>query len=578
MAEQIDLENVNLTYVETVEEVNQFMSWLGERRDWLAYDTETGGLSFWKEPLRLFQFGDTQSGWAFRGDRWMGVLEEVMKKYTGRLVGHNMYFDVRFTEFNGIEMPKKNIHDTMNMSHIIDPVKSVALKTRTSSMLSPQAKKLSGALAGAMKAQGWGWNDIPYDFPIYWGYGAFDCVLTARLAESYWPRIESEFLNVYNLEMEVSRICSNMEYKGTRVDLLYCDQKYREFTDFCQATEAWCLENYGVMPSENQSVAIALVKDGVDLSKTTASGQWSTDKDVLDGLDHPLAKAVLGHRKASKLKQSYFRNFLEMNDHGILHPSIRTLGARTARMSVREPALQTLPQGPIVRNAFIPGEGMVWVSADFSNIEMRLLAHFSGDPGLLEAAATSDMHLTMARIGYQDDTIEKKDRRRQVFKNANFAMAYVAGNEQFARTAELPLDEAVAFLDFYDEKFPGVKAFQKNVQTVALARLNQEGQAYIKTPLGRRHPSVRDKIYTLVNYLVQGSAADAFKQSLIDLDMAGFGPYMLMPVHDEQNFAIPVDRLEEMIPEIKETMRQADGWKVPLTVDVGYGASWGEAK
>lgn len=573
----IDLESVNLTYVETVEEVNRFMSWLGERRDWLAYDTETGGLSFWKDSLRLFQFGDTESGWAFRADRWLGVLEEVMKKYTGRLVGHNMYFDVRYTEFNGIEVPKKNIHDSMNMAHIIDPVKSVALKSRTSAMLSPQAKRLQGALGGAMKAQGWGWGDIPFDFPIYWGYACFDTILTARLAESYWPRIESEFLNVYNLEMEVSRICSNMEYKGTRVDLLYCDAKYREFTDFCQATEAWCLENYGVMPSENQSVAVALVKDGVDLSKTTASGLWSTDKDVLDGLDHPLAKAVLGHRKASKLKQSYFRNFLEQNDNGILHPSIRTLGARTARMSVREPALQTLPQGHIVRDGFIPGEGMAWVSADFANMEMRLLAHFSQDPGMLEAAATTDMHLTMARIGYKDDTIEKKDHRRQTFKNANFAKAFVAGVEQFARTAGLDMDAAVQFLDFYDEKFPGVKTFQKQVQTVALARLNQEGQAYIKTPLGRRHPAVRDKLYTLCNYLVQGAAADAFKQSLIDLDMAGFGPYMLLPVHDEQNFEIPLGMLEEAIPEIQATMRQ-DGWSVPLTVDVGSGTSWGQAK
>lgn len=576
--ESCPIEGVQINLIESTEEAAQFMRWLGKRREWLAVDTETGGLSFWKDPLRLVQFGDTETAWVMRWDRWAGVAMEALQKYEENLVGHNVGFDWRYlSHHSGENVSWKNVHDTMNMAHIIDPVKSVALKTRTSSMLSPQAKKLQGALAGAMKAQGWSWSEIPYDFPIYWGYAGFDCILTARLAESYWPRIQSEFSDVYALETEVTRICSNMEQRGTRVDLPYCDKKYKEFNEYCQATEAWCLENYGVMPSENQNVAIALVKDGVDLSKTTASGQWSTDKDVLDGLDHPLARAVLGHRKASKLKQSYFRNFLEMNDHGVLHPSIRTLGARTARMSVREPALQTLPKGPIVRNGFIPRDGMVWVSADFANIEMRLLAHFSGDPGLIEAASTSDMHLTMARIGYEDDTIEKKDPRRQTFKNSNFAQAYCAGTEQFARTAGLDLDSAVKFLDFYNEKFPGVKAFQKNVQNVALARLNQEGQAYIKTPLGRRHPAVRDKIYTLVNFLLQGSAADAFKQSLIDLDMAGFGPYMLLPVHDEQNFELPLDQVDELIPEIVSTMRQ-DGWAVPLTVDVGSGTSWGESK
>jgi DNA polymerase-1 len=220
---------------------------------------------------------------------------------------------------------------------------------------------------------------------------------------------------------------------------------------------------------------------------------------------------------------------------------------------------------------------MVWVSADFANVEMRLLAHFSGDPGLLKAASTSDMHLEMAKLAYGDSDILKADPRRQTMKNANFAKAYVAGNEQFARTAGIDLDSAIAFLDLYDERFPGVKVFQKNVQTVALARLNQEGQAYIKTPIGRRHPAVRDKIYTLVNYLIQGAAADSFKQSLVDLDMAGFGDYMLMPVHDEENFELPADKLEELIPEIEATMRQ-DNWAVPLTVTVGYGSSWGAAK
>lgn len=574
----IDLESVNLHYVETVEEVNQFMTWLGQRRDWLAWDTETGGLSHWKDKLRLFQFGDQDTGWAFRSDRWLGVAAEVFEKYEDPMVGHNVYFDIRFMEYNGVHVPTKNQHDTKNMSHIIDPVKSSSLKARTSQMLSPQAKRLQGALEGAMKAQGWGWGDIPFDFPIYWGYGAFDCVLTARLAEMYHPQVQAEFSDVYALEMEVSRICSNMEVKGTKIDVAYCSQKYGELREYCQETEKWVLENYQVMPSENQQVAIALIKEGVDLSKTTASGLWSTDKDVLEGLDHPLAQAVLGHRKANKIMNTYFKNFLELHDpQGAVHPSINPLGARTARMSVKDPALQTLPQGKIVRDAFIPRDGHTWVSADFDNVEMRMLAHYSQDPKMLEAARTTDMHLTMARIAYKDDSIEKKDPRRQTFKASNFAKAFVAGTEQFARTAGLDLDQAIAFLDFYDAEFPGVKAFQKTVQNVAMARLNSDGQAWVKTPLGRRHIATRDKIYTLVNYLCQGGAADAFKQSLVDMDMAGFGQYMLLPIHDELALEAPTANIEEFIKEAQEVMRQ-DNWAVPLTVSIGTGTSWGDAK
>jgi len=573
-----NLDEVVINYVETIDEVLEFKRWLGEHHDWMAFDCETSGLSSWADVLRLVQFGDLNTAWVFRADRWLGVVEEVFQSYEGRYAGHNVFFDVRFLEANGIKIPKKNLNDTKNMSHIIDPVKSSSLKTRTSAMLSPQAKRLQGALEGAMKAQGWTWGTIPFDYPIYTGYAGFDCILTARLAELYYPQIQAEFSDVYTLEMEVSRICSNMEVKGTLIDVPYCEGKYAELKEYVQNAEKWCLENYGVMPSENQSVAIALVRDGVDLSKTTATGLWATDKDVLDGLDHPLAQAVLGHRKANKIMNTYFKNFIEMHDsEGAVHPSINPLGARTARMTVKDPALQTLPQGRVVRDGFIARPGHTWVSADFDNVEMRILAHFSQDPAMLEAALTTDMHLTMARIGYKDDTIEKSDRRRQTFKNANFAKAFVAGVEKFAHTAGLDLDEATQFLDFYDEKFPGVKAFQKLVQTTALARLNQEGQAYVKTPIGRRHTAAKDKIYTLCNYLVQGSAADAFKQALVDLDMAGFGDYLLLPVHDEADMELPTDQLDEMIPEVQRIMRQ-DNWAVPLTVSVGTGPSWGAAK
>ena len=578
MEEQVKLEDVQLNYVTCNDDVQRFFSWLSQRRQFLAYDTETGGLEHWKQPLRLCQFGDTETGWAFRADRWLGVVAEVFEKYEGPIAGHNIPFDVRFTEVQGgIKIPWSSLYDTRTMAHAVDPTLNTSLKARTSKMLDPRAKKLQGALAATMSAQKWGWNDIPVDFELYWGYGAFDCVLTARLAESYWPKIVEDYRRVFDLEMEVSRICSNMEVRGVAIDLPYVERKYEEITNYTAQLETWCQSNYGVRPSETQKVTKKLIDLGVDLSKTTASGQWALDRDVLEGIDHPLAQAVLEHRQKTKIASSYFKNFIEMHDNGILHPSINTLGARTGRMSMQNPALQTLPRGRVVRDAFIPRSGDTWAAIDFDNIEMKLLAHFCQDPAMLEAARTSDMHLEMARIAYGDQEIQKKDQRRQTFKNANFAKAYVAGVEKFAMTAGMDIDSAREFLNFYDERFPGVKSLQRKVEHVGKQRLATTGRGYVKSPIGRIHYAEKDKLYTLVNSLIQGTAADAFKQSMVDLDRSGFGEYLLLPVHDEVDMELPSEHALDMLKEIENVMTQTE-WSVPLTVSSSMGSCWGEAK
>jgi DNA polymerase I-like protein with 3'-5' exonuclease and polymerase domains len=571
------MEDTVIHFVEEFSEVEGFFQWLSQKRDWLAIDTETGGLEFWKQPLRLVQIGDTQEAWVFRADRWLGVIEEAIKKYDGRWVGQNLPFDIRFLEAQGgIKFPWSKAHDTKTMAHLLNPNRSTSLKALGAAFLSPQAKRLQGALQAAMVAQKWGWADIPFDFPTYWGYGGADAILTARIAEKFWPEVEANYRAVYDLEMQVARICSAMEMKGVQIDLPYCEMMYDKIKEYCGETERWCLEEYGVRPSEAQSVATKLVSEGVDLSKTTPTGMWAMDKDVLEGLDHPLAKAVLGHRQKTKIGSTYFENFLNMHDHGVLHPSINTLGAVTGRMSIQNPALQTLPRGSIVRDAFVPRRGFAWVSADFDNIEMKLLAHFCQDQGMLEAARTQDMHLEMAKIAYQDPDMQRKDPRRQTFKNANFAKAYVAGVEKFSWTAGIPVEEGKAFLDFYDELFPGVKDFQRKVINVAKQRLASEGKAYVLSPLGRRHTEVKDKLYALVNRLIQGTAADAFKQSLIDLDNAGFGGNLLLPVHDEADLEILVDEAKDAIPEIERIMTQSN-WSVPLTVSAeGPFERWGD--
>lgn len=572
------IEDAKITYVRTNDDVQEYFRWLSEDREWLAFDTETGGLEFWKQPLRLVQFGDTETAFVFRADRWLGVVEETFQKYEGKIVGQNVPFDVRFLNYQGnVQVPWDNLYDTKVMAHALDPTKSTSLKSLGAVHLTPKAKKLQGALAAAMTAQKWGWADIPLDFDIYWGYAGLDTILTARIAEAFWPKIQADYRAVFNLEMEVSRVCSDMEMRGVLVNMPYIEEMYAQIQEYTSKLETYCVQTWGVRPSETQKVAIQLHNLGIELSKQTETGAWAMDKDVLEGIDHPLAKAVLEHRQKTKIGSTYFGNFITMHHNHVLHPSINTLGARTGRMSVQNPAVQTLPRGRVVRDAFIPRSGRVWASFDFDNIEMKLLAHFCQDPKMLEAARTSDMHAAMARIAYKDDSIDKSDPRRQTFKNANFAKAYVAGAEKFAWTAGMDIEEAKGFLAFYDEEFPGVKAFQKKVERVGRDRFQSTGRGYVKSPIGRIHFAEEAKLYTLVNSLIQGTAADAFKQSLVDLDNSGYGEYLLLPVHDEVDMELPSESAKEMLIDIERIMTQNE-WSVPLTVSGSLGSNWGEAK
>lgn len=580
------MEDSVIEYVENIDDVVRFQNWLGQRREWLAYDTETGGLDEFRCGLRLAQVGDAQTAWVFRWDRWAGAVIEALTRYgaRNRIVGHNLAFDVRFTEHHAGEkvFDWGHCHDTMVMSHILNPDKSKALKSAGARLLSPEAKRAQRALDKAMATQKWGWDQIPFDFPLYWGYAGFDTILTARLAEEFWPQIDSEFSEVYSLEMQTVRICSEMQTRGTRIDVSYCERKYDELENYCANLEKFCSTVYGVLPSENQKVAKVLLENGIDLTKLTPSGQWAMDKEVLESIDHPLAQASHNHRKATKIKSTYFKNLLEMHVDGFVHPSINTLGARTGRMSVQNPAVQTLPRGRVVRDAFVPREDQVILSSDYDAVEMRMLAHFCQDRGMIEAILEgdrtgSDIHTEMARIAYGDPSITKKDERRQTMKNGNFAKAYVAGAEKFAQTIGVTVDEAKAFFQMYDARFPGVKAFQKRIEQVAKHRLAEEQRAYVRCPSGRLQiADSADKLYTLVNYLIQGTCSDVLKQALVDLDNAGLGNYLMMPVHDEVLLDVPEGESEEIKKLVSETMTQTQ-WTVPLTATCeGPFASWGE--
>jgi DNA polymerase-1 len=600
------LGDVKLHLVDNVQKANDFISWLGERRphNAIAIDTETGelpggkrddALSPWHGQLRLVQVGDGQTGWSIPWNEWSGVFYEAMDKFDGPIVCHNIAFEARWFEIQSRwQIPWHRAHDTMIMAHLIDPLGSGALKNLTSRYVDANAARMQQVLDDGMVKNGWTWGTVPIDFQPYWAYGALDPVLTMRLWEQFWDKCGpgQPYANAYELEMNTRRIVTRMELNGARLDLDYSKKKYEELVNYTEQVKEWGKKNYnGLSITSNTQLVRIFESLGAEITQLTPSGQKSASADQLkllvrDGTPEiqELASTVLKQRKADKLANTYFSNFINDNVNGFVHPSIKTLGARTGRMSIQNPALQTLPKGDdTVRRAFLPKDNNhVIITSDLDQVEFRMFASLSQDPNLINLfnladATGSDPFTEIGREIYQDPTMQKSDKRRGLIKGVVYGRLYGAGVAKQALTAGVPEDQMRAVSNEFDKRFPGMQVFQKRVEDAGMRRLQTTGQGFVNTWTGRRLPCDEDRVYTLVNYLIQGGAAEVFKSNLVKLDQADLTEYLIVPVHDEIVLNAPRESAAEIQQIVRECMTTRDGWAVPLTADVdGPLENWGE--
>ena len=598
------LEGVSLHLVDNVEKANQFISWLGERRplNALAIDTETGelpgrhkkdALSPWHGRLRLVQVGDARTGWAIPWDDWKGVFYEAMAKFDGPLVCHNIAFEAKWFDIQSDwEMPWHRAHDTMIMSKIINPLESAALKELTRSHVDPRAAALQSILDQGLTENGWTWGSVPINFEPYWSYGALDPVLTMKLFEKFWESTApgKPYSMAYELEMNTRRIATKMELNGARLDLDYSKKKYEELLSYTDQVSKWAKTNYGLGIGSNQQLVALFEKLGAEITEKTEKGQKSASKDQLkmlvrDGSPEvkQLAETTLSYRQSLKVANTYFANFLNDNTDGFVHPSINTMGARTGRMSIQNPALQTLPKGDdTVRRAFLPKDNdHVIVTSDLDQVEFRMFSSLSQDPNLIQLfrrsdATGSDPFTEIGREVYNDPSMQKSDKRRALIKGVVYGRLYGAGVAKQALTAGVPEEQMRAVSNAFDDQYPGMQLFQKAVEQRGSQRLELEGQGYVNTWTGRRIPCDEDRVYTLVNYLIQGGAAEVFKSNLVKLDQADLTDLLIVPVHDESVLNAPRKDAEEIKNLVKKCMTTTDGWAVPLTADVdGPLENWG---
>lgn len=592
------LDQVRLHLVDNMDDLISFKQWVGTVHEGnvLGFDTETDDLNPYalNSHVRLIQIGDTLQGWAFPPE-WHGAALEILRTWDGDWVAHNSRFDINWLreDYPKLYAPAwTRLHDTMTLAHLDDPTRSRGLKPLSGMLIDPRASSSQVVLEKEMNLNNWTWRTVPIVRSgvgsSYWIYAALDPVLTCRLLVHSFHNTRITYAQAYDLEMGTVRCIADMERKGARVDLAYCDRMTTVIQQYSAQVRQWVREAHGVQNATSTMQCIARFEQlGAEITRFTKGGAKSLDKEqlqliLIDGNDEAkqLAQALLDLRRGEKFTGPYFSNFQSMADaQGRVHPTIWPVGTRTARMSISSPALQTLPRkDPTVRDAFIPSDGNLLIAIDADQIELRLAAHFSRDEGLRDAFLnTPDVFNAIATEAF-GETITKADPRRQTMKNGVYGKLYGAGVPKIAMTAGVPTNIMERVMGNFDHHYPGIVTLQQQIEQVAQQRSATEGRPYVITPTGRKMPGDKGKEYTLVNYLIQSHAAEVLKQGINDLFSAGLGEYLILPVHDELVLDAPRDQLEEIKHTLTETLNAVGkDYFVPLTwgADVMYDR-WGD--
>lgn len=424
-------------------------------------------------------------------------------------------------------------------------------------------------------------------------------VAVLRLADTLRESLrEREQIELYReVELPLVAILADMEELGVRIDVDFLADLRRDLADACSRHEAAIHAAAGEPFNVNSAAQLRKVlfeQLGLTPVKKTGTGQPSTDADSLQRLSgtHPIVGEILRYREVEKLRSTYADALPPLvRADGRIHATLNQLSTSTGRISSENPNLQNIPirteEGKALRKAFVAAPGCGLLSADYSQIELRVLAHLAEDPGLIDAFARGiDVHtVTAARVfGVPEPEVDSEQRR--FAKVVNYGLAYGMEAYGLAQRLDIPTDRARGILDAYFEGFPGVRAFMDS--TIAEARAH----GYTTTIMGRRRtiPELSSDNFRIrqmgermaQNAPVQGSAADIFKVAMVRLARAlragGMASRMVLTVHDELVLEVPLEEREAAASLTRESMEGAAQLRVPLVVDVGFGANWAEAK
>ena len=585
--------------------------WLAQLKaaECFAFDTETTsldymqarivGVSFAVEPGKAayVPFGHDYLGAPAQlsEEHVLGVLKPLLESSEHKKVGQNLKYDSHVLRNHGIELDGIAF-DTMLESYVLNSLGRHDMDTLANTHLQHKTIRFEDLAGKGARQLTFNQIELEQAAP----YAAEDADITLRLHEVLWPRLakEPELLKLFeDVELPLLSVLSRVEHTGALVDARvlaqHSEELAQQITKLQQNAFVLAGKEFN-LSSPKQLAQILFVEQGIPVGKKTATGVPSTAEEVLQELahDYELPKVLLEYRGLAKLKSTYTDKLPQMINPrtGRVHTSYHQAVTVTGRLSSADPNLQNIPirteEGRRIRQAFVAPEGYRIVAADYSQIELRIMAHLSGDSGLLQAfGANLDVHRATAAEVFGVPLDEVSHDQRRSAKAINFGLIYGMSAFGLARQLRISRSEAQQYIERYFERYPGVKRYMEDTRKQAAQ------QGYVSTLGGRRLylPEINDRSAmrrqaaerAAINAPMQGTAADIIKKAMISVDQwlqtGGCDARMIMQVHDELVFEVKSESVEPFREKITQIMSGAMSLDVPLLVEVGVGVNWDEA-
>lgn len=530
-------------------------------------------------------------------DLVLSAFKPILENPSTSKIIQNSKFDVSVFQKYGINL-EGMIYDTMLESYVFN---STAVSRHNLDTLA--LKYLNQTTTKFEDVAGKGKNQLTFDqvaIDVATNYASEDADIAFRLHQQFWPELEKNqrLASVFTeIEMPLVPVISRIENNGVLLDVETLANQSADLEERMEVVEQSIYQSAGLpfnLSSPKQIQEVLFGRLGLPVLKKTSSGQPSTSEDVLNDLakKYEIPKLILEYRSLFKLKSTYTDKLPELVHPatGRVHTTYHQAVAATGRLSSADPNLQNIPirtpDGKRVREAFVADSGNVLLAIDYSQIELRLMAHLSEDPGLVDAFLRGDdVHQATAAEIFNIDSGDVTFDQRRHAKAINFGLMYGMSAYGLARQLQIENNEASAYVEQYFGRYPSVKIFMDR------SKEHAREHKFVETMFGRRLyvPEINTRHYgrrqhaerTAINAPLQGSAADIIKIAMINVDTwireSGSSTKIIMQVHDELVLEVPESELEETVTEVSRIMESATELRIPLIVESGVAKNWAEA-
>ena len=575
-----------------------------KNQEFYSFDTETTGIDPIDAELvgMSFSFQENEAYYVAISKKFeeakkqVEIFREILEDEKKEKIGQNIKYDIVVLKKYDINI-KGKIFDTMIAHYLLNPELRHGMDYMAETYLNYKTIHIDELIGAKGKNQ---LNMSSLEPKQICDYACEDADVTLKLKNILEEKIkENNFEELlYNIELPLTLVLADMEYIGVKLDTKALKESSESLTTEMQniEKEIYKMSNYEFNVNSAKQVGEVLFDrlKIIDKPKKTKTGQYTTSEEVLESLreNHPIVGKILEYRGLKKLLSTYIDALpllIKERDHKI-HTSYNQTVTSTGRLSSSNPNLQNIPirdeQGKEIRKAFIADEGCLFFSSDYSQIELRLMAHLSQDPNMIEAFNSGeDIHAATAAKIYKIPISEvTKDMRRKA-KTANFGIIYGISVFGLSSRLSIPRSEAKELIDGYFDTYPKVKEYMDNSIKIA------QEKGYVETLLGRKRylPDINSRNATVrgyaernaINAPIQGSAADIIKIAMDRiykrLESEDLKTKMILQVHDELNFNVPENELLHVKQLIVEEMESAYKLSIPLKADSGYGNNWLEA-